>query len=129
MTPCCPSGTSTGTALKPLVDFSGGLRACAGCLPNHLGQAELILDSGILSGVILSGGGNVARSRSMFWPVTELKISFWPERKRRGFRSWGLPGVAKLCHAFGGTLVKRAGHTVTSIGLRATGGALREFLS
>ncbi|MCF1484086.1 MULTISPECIES: gamma-glutamyl-gamma-aminobutyrate hydrolase family protein [Rhizobium/Agrobacterium group] len=84
------------------------------CLPNHLGQAEFILDSGILSGVILSGGGNVARSPEHALARDRVEDIVLDRAKEKGLPVLGVcRGLQKLCHAFGGTLVERAGHTVT----------------
>ncbi len=84
------------------------------CLPNHAGQAGRLLDSGILCGVILSGGGDVARGPQDMKDRDHVEDLVLRRAGRDGLPVLGVcRGLQKLCQAFGGSLVVREGHTVT----------------
>mmetsp|Transcript_18343 Transcript_18343/g.29484 ORF Transcript_18343/g.29484 Transcript_18343/m.29484 type:complete len:205 (+) Transcript_18343:2452-3066(+) len=84
------------------------------CLPNHPSQADQLLASGVLRGVILSGGDNVARSPGDVMARDRVEDIVLHHAQQSGLAVVGVcRGLQKLCLAFGGELTPRHGHTVT----------------
>jgi putative glutamine amidotransferase len=84
------------------------------CIPNHSGQARRLLASGQLRGVILSGGGDVARTPIDASERDRVEDIVLEHVQLQRLAVVGVcRGLQKLCVSNGGGLTARDGHTVT----------------